>query len=170
MLIGIGFVILALAMIVGPIMMMKPSGRQTQLATMRQKALMLGMQTSLVPVPKPLSGATHAPMIAVYYKRWESFKWSDDTALLLRLGFEHDIHFSGPWDWAENHTADITADEEMHKLLKSLPSSVLGVEFGPLGVGLYWLESKVNVEAINQCLSVIQDKITNDENILQAAE
>lgn len=170
MLIGIGFVVLAVAMIVGPIMMMKPSGRQTQLAAMRQEALMQGMQTSLVAVPKALQGATHAPMIAVYYKRWEGFKWNGDTALLLRLGFEHDIHFSGPWDWAENHRAEITSDEMMRELLKSLPSSVLGIEFGPLGVGLYWLETKVEVKALNQYLCSIQERITDETSLLQPVE
>ncbi|GAA6152646.1 hypothetical protein [Pseudoteredinibacter isoporae] len=147
--IGIVFVILAVAMVLGPVMLMKPSGRQRQLARLRQQALEAGVQSRISSVPKDIASYTAAPTIAVYQKRWQGMRFTEmETSLLYRTRFSHDIHFHGVWDWQEGAAIPGRPDEALKALLDRLPDSVLAVEISTLGVGLFWLEKGCSVDEL----------------------
>ncbi|WP_299975341.1 hypothetical protein [uncultured Pseudoteredinibacter sp.] len=154
--IGIIFVVLAVAMVLGPIMLMKPSGRQRQLAGMRQRALELGLQSRIATVTGGLKHFTVAPTIAIYQKRWVDKRFCPERSLMLvRSSFAHDVHFHGVWDWKEGDVAALSLSQAMSNCLDELPESVLAVEFTPLGVGLYWLEKGAKVDDLLPAFPVL---------------
>ncbi|MBB6521576.1 hypothetical protein [Pseudoteredinibacter isoporae] len=156
--IGIVFVILAIAMVLGPVMLMKPSGRQRQLARLRQEALENGLQSRISSVPKELGSYTAAPTIAVYQKRWLDRRYTGtETLMLYRTAYSHDIHFHGVWDWQEGVTMSSMPNEALKNNLDALPDSVLAVEISTLGVGLFWLEKGCSVETLSSFYPAIMN-------------
>lgn len=156
--IGIIFVVLAVAMVLGPIMLMKPSGRQRQLASLRQRALELGLQSRIATVTGDLKSFTVAPTIAIYQKRWIDKRFCPEQSLLLqRSSFTHEVHFHGAWDWKEGEAAQFSLSPELAECLDKLPESVLAIEFTPLGVGLYWLEKGAQVEELVSVFPVLMN-------------
>lgn len=148
--IGIVFVILAVAMVLGPVMLMKPSGRQRQLASLRQQALELGLQSRISSVPSEIASYTAAPTIAVYQKRWQGKRFNQAATLLLyRTTFSHEIHFHGVWDWQGDEQLPLQANQSLKNCLDTLPDSVLAIEISTLGVGLFWLEKGSSIENLN---------------------
>lgn len=147
--IGIVFVILAVAMVLGPIMLMKPSGRQRQLASLRQEAMESGLQSRMSSVPKELKSFTVAPTIAVYQQRWHERRFTAEGSFLLyRTSFHHDIHFHNEWDWLEGQAAKGSVNQAFKTCLDELPDSVLAIEISALGVGFFWLEKSCSVEEL----------------------
>lgn len=85
---------LAVAMVVGPIMLLRPSSRDRRLTALRQSATQMGLSVRMASYE--LQGKTHP--IAVYQLN------SDLPAhtrgwLLLKRGYDHDLHFYREWDW-----------------------------------------------------------------------
>lgn len=147
--IGIVFVVLAVAMVLGPIMLMKPSGRQRQLAGFRQEALEQGLQSRISSVPSELKAFTVAPTIAVYQQRWHEKRFkAEGSYLLYRTGFQHDIHFYKQWDWMDGQAAEGKVNQALKSCLDSLPESILAIEITALGIGFFWLEKSCTVEQL----------------------
>ncbi len=156
--IGIVFVILAIAMVLGPVMLMKPSGRQRQLASLRQQALERGLQSRISSVPSEISSYTAAPTIAVYQKRWQGARFNQASALLLhRTAFSHEIHFHGVWDWQGDERISLFPNEALKNGLDTLPDSVLAIEISTLGVGLFWLEKGSSIENLEAFYPSVMD-------------
>ncbi|MCV6614709.1 MAG: hypothetical protein OIF35_07000 [Cellvibrionaceae bacterium] len=152
-------IVVAVAMVVGPVMLMKPSGRDRQLASLRQQAIEQGLQTRLTSLPEALKQYSHAPTIAVYQRRWQRGKWQGqaDAMLLLRQPYGHGLHFCEQWDWQQPPLPPLAPSEGLSQLLTGLHETVLAVEFGPLGAGLYWLEKGIGVEQIGASFEALED-------------
>lgn len=127
---------LAVAMALGPLMLMQPSKHQKQLAKLRSQALKLGLKVQL---------QSHQDgMIAVYEKPWPTDslkKWSGDDWVLDVKSYCHEIHFWHNWDWQTENTAPLECYEMIRQEVKKLPKSVVVLRATKLGIACHWKEA-----------------------------
>lgn len=128
--------ILVFAMLVGPIMMLKPSRRQHQLAALRQEAAHLGLNVEL----QKLGGRTLA-MYEVPWPREGDQKFNGESWALDKGTYEHEIHFDHRWQWRGSRTAPDALHDHLRQALHSLPAGVEAVEATSGGLGCAWTES-----------------------------
>lgn len=84
-------ILLAIAMAVGPIMMMRPSKSQQRLASLRDEARKLGISVH----PSPLASQFGSNNLMRYSLPNEL----DGTEVsLVRKSYEHDLHVEGFWE------------------------------------------------------------------------
>lgn len=129
------FIVFAIAMAVGPVLMLKPSRYQQNIASLRSKALKVGLQVHSLPLK-----SSGDKLVPAYCLPWK--KSSDDRKpwLLERRRFKHEVHFSGEWDWVESLQADDVWSAALKGVLDQLPESVLAVGNGPQGLCCFWSE------------------------------
>lgn len=130
-------VIFAIAMIVGPLLLMQPSRYTRQLAALRAEALTLGLTVKIGQLP----GNTEN--IAVYTHPWPSYygKAKQQNWLMVKRSFSHEIHYADHWDWQGESRADPHVLAHLKALLAQLPESVLAIEANSGGISCYWTEA-----------------------------
>jgi len=129
-------ILLVVAMLVGPIMMLKPSGRQRQLAALRQEAAQMGLSVELETLKGRNLAAYQAP-----WPREDGQKFKGEGWALDRAEYEHEIHFDGRWQWRDSKAAPASLHELLHQALRSLPANVHTVEATRLGLRCAWTET-----------------------------
>lgn len=88
-------VVLVIAMAVGPVMLMQPSGRQRRLAKLRTAALGEGIRVSVSAWP---SKAGDCPIGAMRYGLpYGSDEREATKVLLVRKNYQHELHLAGVW-------------------------------------------------------------------------
>lgn len=128
-------VLLVFAMLVGPVLMMKPSPRDRRLANLRSQATNLGLRVSLQPLSKR--------MVAVYELPWEREEHTKLIGvewMLERQSYSHEIHFADWWQWAGEGRPPAAAVPLLQAQMQSLPEGVLAIEATRLGLRCYWSE------------------------------
>lgn len=164
--------ILVLAMVVGPIMMFKPSKRDQRLAALRQAAAQKGLGVRLVPTKH--HNSKHA--VAVYSSYINEPKTSDNPDevaevtplkwVLLKQSFEHGVHFYGYWDWQDSNAKAPVADHvTLKSLLDELDETFVGLELTDIGVGLWWTEKSHGIEDVYSLLSRIKEKLIKGKSV-----
>ncbi len=130
------FVLLAVALIVGPIMMMQPSARQRQEIALRGQAIKLGLRVHILPL-KVGAETRHIP---AYCLPWKTDRADHRHWLLQRRSFEHELHFWKEWAWTEGAEGDKKWHDALRGLLPEMPDTVVAVGNGPQGLCIYWTE------------------------------
>ena len=128
-------ILFAVAMVVGPVMLMQPTASQRRTAAIREEALKLGLRVNLLPLPMR-GGNEQWP---AYTLSWQRDNCDIREWLLVRDSYSHEINFSGAWQWFRE-PAGPQWHEALKTLLVSLPESVAGVGNGPQGLSVYWNE------------------------------
>ncbi len=151
------FIVLAIAMAVGPIMIMQPSSRDRRLAKLRQSAASSGLQVRMADY-KTNNGKQS---IAVYSQAVE-LPSKTPCWTLLKHPYQHDIHFYGMWEWqAGSEAPKASMHGGLHKLLDSLPDDIVGLEVNNKVIGIWWREasSEITIDQIKswikQCYDII---------------
>ncbi len=130
-------VLMAVAMVVGPVMLMQPSARQRREASLRSRAESLGLRVHLLPLP---GSKTPGQLSPAYCLPWRRDNADLSAWLLVRGNYEHALNFSGVWQWQQGMEAGSAWHEPVLKLLPQLPACVQAVGNGPQGLCLYWDE------------------------------
>ena len=125
----IAFVI---ALVIAPVLALKPSQRQKQLAAMRERARQLGLQVQICPLPQ-----THRQRV-----RREEVVSGVAYRLLWRHPQARTISFEYLWmpEESEPNSAPEAILSALQLTLENLPLSAWAIEFNPMGVGIYWKE------------------------------
>lgn len=141
---GILFIIITVAMAVGPIMMFKPSSHTRHLEKLRAEAARMGLKIRTV----TYESKNRKESVIAYCKLCET---PFNSAVLERNDFAHDIHFYQQWHWQKDEPTALTLTkaQALIELLKTLPDTIVGVEFNPHSVGLWWREKHVKQWGIN---------------------
>ena len=146
------FIVLAVAMAVGPVLMLKPSKRQQGLARLRARALEMGLQVHLLPLSKGRSS------VSTYCRPWQE-KGADKAAWTLeRMTYEHDLHFFGEWSWQAGLAAEPHWHGPLKALLPQIPQQLLAIGNGPQGLCCYWDER--GGEMVLEEIAVILEKLS----------
>lgn len=138
------------AMVIGPILMLRPSSRDNRLAKLRQKAAQSGLKLTMF--------NQHERSVAIYIKTWpeqlDITPWS-----LLKGSLDHALHFDGTWDW-EDQQAPKHWHGVIRDLLSAIDDEVIGISADSQGLGLHWKEtSSQKLPQIKQWLEVYGAKL-----------
>ncbi|MFA0811972.1 hypothetical protein [Microbulbifer epialgicus] len=130
----IGF---AIALVLGPVMWLKPNQRDTRLANLRGRAAREGITVQIQALPPALDEGT----AAVYYYRWSDRKRLQIGWALQRQRVEHELNFAGNWDWRNGRAAPRPAWKYLHQLVTSIPNDSCAIIATDIGLGVQWRES-----------------------------
>jgi len=149
---GIVFIIIAIAMAVGPIMMFRPTSHIRHLEALRAAAAASGLKIRTVNYESRNKKQT----VVAYSQPCET---DFDVAILQRLDISHDIHFLGQWDWTNERPPSLTTlqIDKLKRFVVALPKTVIGVEFSPDSVGLWWQETSSKQWGIPDLKQALQD-------------
>ncbi|WP_317928705.1 hypothetical protein [Halioxenophilus sp. WMMB6] len=149
------FVIFAIAMAVGPVMLMQPTAQQRRLASVRARAAKAGLSVGSTVWPEKLQ---QKPIgIMRYTKPWKRSTPSLPYTLLFRKNYPHDMHVAGIW---EAHPSGKNLPPWLGEFLSSetIPPSVKALGVAPEGAFIDWDELKeAELEAIISLLQTMVD-------------
>ena len=142
--IAIAMAVLAGALVLGPVMMVRPSGTQARLAKIRTTASQMGLQVSMVP-KKELGllddkGKRGACYSLLFKQKLPPQPASARHWQLLKRPYEHAIHFKQQWDWGGSGRAPEVLLPEITALIDQLPEGVTGLTFSEAQVSCIWDE------------------------------
>ncbi len=132
--------LLVLAMMVGPVMMLRPSPRDQQLAKLRAAALPLGLTVQAVS-PAELGQTGAATGLMFYRMGWPSYfaNHKREAWLLLKRNYSHEIHYADHWDFSGS-APSAEVKSRLKGLLQALPEGVSAVQSGHSGLAVAWDE------------------------------
>jgi hypothetical protein len=131
--------LLSAALVVGPMMMMRPDPIQKNKERMRAIAYAKGIRFSIKKLPQQASELEPPAPVPVYF--FAPTKTCGDTDwVLLRTTYEHEAHFLGHWAWQKQWRANPEEQRILAEYLPQLPESVRAVSSGSQGVCAYWSE------------------------------
>jgi hypothetical protein len=144
------FILLAVVMAVGPIMMMQPTSKDRRLANLRQEAAQSGLHVRMTDYEK--NGVIRP--VAVYSYQVKLPK-KTPTWSLLRRSYEHGIHFHATWEWlSANNKINSQKADQLHSFLDVLPDDIVGLEVNESMVGIWWQErpSGMTIKTLKELL------------------
>ncbi len=131
----------AVALLLGPILLMQPSASQRRQAKLRQLAQSRGLRVHL---QRPPEGANvdDPNMMPMYCLPWNEQKDVRNVWSLVKKPYTHELHASGYWDWAKapEHYSEQQYWSSFWPLLDQLPQRVVALSSGPQGLCCYWSE------------------------------
>jgi hypothetical protein len=134
------FGILALAMALGPIFMLRPSKMQKHLENLRAYAAKKYLVVKIEPF-------NDSELVASYTLHWPQLNRKPPAIYwqLEKLNFEHELHFYGVWHWLgrEPEAMTLQTSEAIRECLKQLPKDALKLECHRHGLSLLWREKCV---------------------------
>ena len=139
------FVFLAVAMVVGPIMLIKPSNRAQRQAALRTQAGVHGLMVAMVKVgayDQPLAGYT----LPLQRKAGQPIA----TWQLERKTFKHEAHFLDDWDWSNDGRPLAGGGQDypiLRETLVHIIPSIVAVGENRAGVYLVWTERGIEGDA-----------------------
>ncbi|VUD66263.1 hypothetical protein TDB9533_03544 [Thalassocella blandensis] len=133
------FIVLAVAMVVGPVMMIRPSPSQKKRAALRTQASQTGLVVKLASTD---SSEAKGGVRAAYYSLPVSDPSKKKLTLwsLKKMPYAHDIHFSQQWDWEGKDKAEPRHWNLLQQTLNELPDSITGLGVNAMGVFYLWDE------------------------------
>jgi hypothetical protein len=136
------FIILAIAIaiVVGPITMLKPNPSQRRKEQLRLLASKRGAHFSMRRLPALKTDIDQPLAIPVYYLPPRSPKDIKDEWILMRTSYVHEGNFYQEWDWQTDVRPAREVCECLKLYLPKLPVSVPAISQGNLGVCVFWLE------------------------------
>lgn len=150
----------AIAMALGPVMMIAPSKSQKRIAKLRSYANAHGLQVRLRQAPQGAVVAGHeGQAIAQYFFPWKGREDNKkrlqyQTWCLVKTSYEHDIHFRGVWQWANQDKAPASVQPLLQQVLSSLPDDVIALQADTHGLSFYWWET-AEVEQLQSLIEVV---------------
>lgn len=150
-------IVFVVALVIGPVMWLKPSGRDRRLATLRQNAASSGLRVQMQSLPAAEGKGT----AAVYFSQWRNPRRLQTGWALELQRMSHEMHFDGVWDWRKGRQAPELAQKPVKELLESLPADTTAIICSDSGLGVQWKErsGEDGLKAIQSALSELRPVI-----------
>lgn len=132
--------ILVVAVILAPIIALKPRGRQSRIEKLRLLAREKGALYSLRRLPPLKTDLEQSAAVPVYTMAPSEKMMGMEEWILRRTEYSHDVNFFKEWDWANEHRPPQSVQDFLLKRLINLPESVVGFSAGQNGVAIFWME------------------------------
>lgn len=130
-------ILLAVALVIGPVMWLKPSSRDRRLASLRQAAASAGFRVQMQKLPASQGSGT----AAMYLAGWRNPRKLDTGWGLEVQRMSHEMHFEDVWDWRNGRRAPEAAESPLRDLLGQLPADSVAVLATDGGLGVQWKET-----------------------------
>lgn len=149
------FIVLAIAMAVGPIMIMQPSRRDRRLAELRQKAASLGLQLRLSDYEGSSVAVYTLPVI---------LPKNTPTWQIIKQAYAHGLHFYQHWQLSSSSTIEMvpaTIADALKAYIDQLPDDIVGIEVSNKIVGIWWQEkpNSVTIDEVKSLLEKLRDTV-----------
>lgn len=131
--------IVAIGLVLGPVMMLRPNPAQKRKENMRLRARAEGIHYSVRNLPQQADEQEKPAPIAVYFLPPAGAQ-SSGGWMLQRTRYQHDIHFLGWWAWHGENRASGAEQAVLREQLEALPQGVRAVSIGAEGIAVYWDE------------------------------
>lgn len=145
--------IVTVSLILGPLAMMRPDPVQKNKENLRMLARASGVHYSIRNLPKQ-ADEQNAPEPSPVYFAPPSETQNTPSWMLVRTGYEHEMHFLGWWAWQGETRATDAELAVLKDHLQALPDSVRAISAGGKGVCVYWSE-KGGELVLQQILNLI---------------
>lgn len=156
-------IVIVIALVLGPVMMMRPNPAQKNKERMRTIALAKGIHFSVKNLPQQAADHEKPAPVSVYF--FAPIKNSQDSDwLLLRTSYEHAIHFLGYWAWQGDWRATPAEQAVLTQYLPLLPDSVRAVSVGSKGICVYWSE-KGDEKVLEQIITLLESLKNLQSNV-----
>ena len=157
------FVILlvAIALVIGPVSMLRPRPAQRRKEALRLHATKQGVRFGLRKQPKLKTDMEEPEPAPVYYLAPTSQILVKPGWILMRTSYEHDGNFYGAWDWHGEYRPNETIQELLRNHVPELPESVTLISQGEAGTCIFWAE-KEDKDVLDRLITLLK--------MLQAAE
>lgn len=133
--------ILAFAIVLGPISMLRPNPAQKRKEQLRLHASKQGVRFSIRRLPALKTDIEQSASTPVYYlpppKTRDNQEW-----ILMRTSYVHEGNFHQEWDWQNNARPNAATCELLKAYLPQLPISVSAISRGALGTCVFWTEKE----------------------------
>jgi hypothetical protein len=132
--------VIAIALVLGPISMMRPHPAQKRRENLRLYARQQGLRFTLQR-PPVLSTDVEKPIpMPVYYLPPLDKSRIENEWILMRTHYEHEKNFYREWDWQTKFRPDEQVSQLLKEYLPSLPESVIAITQNKLGTCVFWSE------------------------------
>jgi hypothetical protein len=147
-------VLVALAMVIGPISMLRPSPAQRRREQLRLYAANQGLRMSMRRLPALKTDMDQAELTPVYYlppsvKTLATVEW-----ILRRTSYAHEGNFYQEWDWQGNQRPPETVMSLLKEYLPKLPLSASAITHENMGTCVFWSE-KEGVETLDLLIEML---------------
>jgi hypothetical protein len=149
--------IVVLALILGPVLWMKPSATQALQTRLRLRARALGLDVRLCNLPQSRRARVRLepPRQGVVY-RLPVFDPRSVLALEYRIVREDS---AAPWEPEQTIALPPTVQASLDRVAAAMPAAVAAIELAPQGPAVYWQErgDEQTVTALAQQLQSLRD-------------
>lgn len=147
--------IVAIAMVIGPISMLRPSLGQKRKEDLRLHANKHAVRFSMRRLPALKTDIEQAAPIPVYYlppltKSREISEW-----IIMRTHYVHEGNFYLEWDWQTDVRPNDATTVVLKTYLPQLPASVTAISRSNMGMCVFWSEQE-GVETLDLLIEMIR--------------
>ena len=133
-------IVITIALMIGPILLLRPTARQSQVAELRNLALKQGLSVKIQPNPIRASAQLAVYSCSLSKEKLDKLIQLDPPWTLIRQNYIHDLHFFRDWDWLGSSRPPDSMQNYLQLHLVDLDSSIIGVEITRHSVGCFWTE------------------------------
>lgn len=134
--------VVAMAMVIGPISMLRPSPAQQRKEKLRLHASKQGLRFSMRRLPKLNTDIEEPAAAPVYYLPSQSKNGVIPEWILMRTDYAHEGNFYQEWDWHGSVRPAEPVVAILKEYLPKLPASVSAISEGNLGICVFWSEKE----------------------------
>ncbi len=146
--------IVALAVVIGPITMLRPSPAQQRKEQLRIHASKHGLRFSMRRLPALKTDMDQPALIPVYYLPPQPETREVQEWILMRTSYAHEGNFYLEWDWQTDVRPSDTTCDLLKTYLPQLPASVPAISHGNLGICVFWREYE-GVETLDLLIEML---------------
>ncbi len=148
--------ILAVALVIGPVSMLRPKPAQRHKEMLRMTAAGQGVRFGLRTLPKLKTAAEDPSPTPVYYLSPTVKMQSLPTWTLMRTDYEHEGNFYQEWDFEGEYRPGATICGFLKDILPTMPASVAAISQGKAGTCVFWNE-KGDLETLDALVTMLKD-------------
>ena len=159
-------VIVALAMVIGPITMLRPSPAQRRREQLRLHAANQGLRFSMRRLPALKTDMDQAELSPTYYLPPQAKPRAITEWILMRTSYTHEGNFYQEWDWQSEQRPVGMVSDVLKEYLPKLPLSVPAITYDSLGTCVFWSE-KEGVETLGLLIEMLNKlhQATNPQQV-----
>ena len=155
---GLVIAILAMLLVLGSFLWMRPSPRDQFLSKLRSQALMSGFRISSLKLPDMSESGRinhHQEIITIYVKTLAVVKQTSIPYTVMRTTGEAGIYLPGGWDWHNRRDLSEPLMKSIGHFVASLPISVSVVTVDQSQASISWDEKdpSINFQRLSTWLS-----------------